>query len=456
MRKYFHLHFALLILSVFTFSPSIAQVEVILKPGPLEGKDAYVNSYYERLDSTQSIIAAAWTYDGTEGIGRSFIQFNLPQLPDSISDFQAFLNLYYDPTSHHVGHGGDNVCKLERIIEHWTEKGVSWHVQPAVNSDNAVFLPASITSNQDYPNIDVTQLVLDMYAHPDSSFGFRLSLVDETIYRSMILASSDHSNPDLWPSLVIRYNTPCDAPIASFKYINYNNAVHFIADSVDNGEYWWSFGNGYFSDLKSPSFIYTQPGTYNVCLSISNNCGTDTYCDTIVVCEETIYGTFTSRTEGNFAYFVSNVLSDKVDLLWDFGDGFITDIDNPAHYYGQPGKYLVCMIAKNYCNQVIFSDSLYILPIQPQVKNSDVIQLYPNPTEGVISISHGGIPAEFKSIRVINFDGTIVLNEGHYRLIKKENGYFCDFTGLESGIYTIHVVTDIGVFTQKAVIIATK
>lgn len=435
---------------------SFAQVEIIIKPGPEEGKDSYVNSYYERLDSTYSFIAAAWTYGGIEGVGRSFIQFDLPQLPDTISNFKAFLNLYYNPTSNHVGHGGDNACKLERIIEHWTESGVSWHQQPAVSPENAVILPASSTSNQSYPNIDVTQLVLDMYANPESSFGFRLSLIEETIYRSMILASSDHKNPELWPSLVIRYNTPCISPVASFKYSNYNSAVQFIADSVDNGEYWWNFGNGYFSDKKSPAFVYTEPGTYNVCLMVSNGCGSDTICDSLIVCKETVYGTFTSKVEGAFSQFTPNIFGDKVELVWNFGDGYYSEVNNPVHYYSQPGKYLVSLIANNYCNQLIYCDSIEILPNQSTIKNSDVVNLYPNPTSGMISINHGETPAEFKSIRIINFDGTIVLNEDHYRLIKKENGYFCDFTGLESGIYTIHVVTDIGIFTQKAVIIATK
>lgn len=443
-------------LCLFLTLKSFAQIEVVIKPGPEEGKDAYVNSWYERNGSTQSFIAAAWTYDGIEGVGRSFIQFNLPELPDSITDFSAHLSLYYDSTSGHVGHGGDNSCKLERVIEDWTETGILWYHQPAVTSENAVILPASTSEDQDYPNIDVTNLVLDMYAHPDSSFGFRLSLLTEEIYRSMILASSDHDDSTLWPSLVISYNNPCDPPHASYSYTNYGNTVQFNPDSIGNVEYWWNFGSGYYSDLESPSLVFTEPGKYNVCLSVTNDCGTDTYCDTIAICNQTASGSFTSESEGNLVHFSPDTQGIKFDLLWDFGDGFLSELDNPTHYFNEAGDYFVCMIAKDLCYQVVYCDSVHIAGPEKKFKSADVINLYPNPTTGLISVTNGTVPAKFLNIRIINFEGTVILNQDHYRLRKTENGYFCDFSGMESGIYTIHVVTDIGIFTQKAVIIATK
>lgn len=162
---------------------TLAQVAIIIKPGTEDSKDAYVNSYYERmLGDTPSFIAAAWTYTGIEGIGRSFIQFDLPELPAEMHNFKATLNFYHNYSSSHVGHGGDNAVKLERIIENWSENDIMWYYQPAVISQNAVILPASTSENQDYPYIDVTQLICDMYTFPESSFGIRMSLLDETIY----------------------------------------------------------------------------------------------------------------------------------------------------------------------------------------------------------------------------------------------------------------------------------
>jgi len=62
--------------------------------------------------------------------------------------------------------------------------------------------------NQDYLNIDVTELITDMVNQPDSNFGFMLKLKNEQTYRSLILASSDHADSTKWPKLKICYTIP--------------------------------------------------------------------------------------------------------------------------------------------------------------------------------------------------------------------------------------------------------
>ena len=47
-----------------------------------------------------------------------------------------------------------------------------------------------------------------MVNDPDSSFGFMLSLEDETYYRALTFASSDDVNPSMRPSLLIIYQIP--------------------------------------------------------------------------------------------------------------------------------------------------------------------------------------------------------------------------------------------------------
>ena len=54
-------------------------------------------------------------------------------------------------------------------------------------------------------NINVTQLVQDMVNNPSSSFGFMISMQDTTIYRRLIFASSDNTNPSKHPMLLVKY-----------------------------------------------------------------------------------------------------------------------------------------------------------------------------------------------------------------------------------------------------------
>lgn len=47
--------------------------------------------------------------------------------------------------------------------------------------------------------------------------------------------------------------------------------------------YAWTFGNGNTSSESNPTVIYDAPGTYEICLSITNPCGTETICQSVAV-----------------------------------------------------------------------------------------------------------------------------------------------------------------------------
>jgi hypothetical protein len=182
------------------------QIVHIIKPGPEDNRDAYLNSVnFYALDTVVSIIASAWTYGGVDGIGRSFIDFPLPEIPENVSNFKAVINLYHNPNSLHTGHYGSNSFKIERIIQAWEPGTLNWTNQPVVTSLSAVVLPTSTTNTQNYTNIDVTSLILDSYENPNSSFGFRISLITEQKYRSVVFGSGDSEDESIRPSLVISY-----------------------------------------------------------------------------------------------------------------------------------------------------------------------------------------------------------------------------------------------------------
>lgn len=42
----------------------------------------------------------------------------------------------------------------------------------------------------------------------------------------------------------------------------------------------WDFGDGNTSDQQDPTHTYTVPASYSVCLTVTNDCGSDTYCGT--------------------------------------------------------------------------------------------------------------------------------------------------------------------------------
>jgi hypothetical protein len=87
--------------------------------------------------------------------------------------------------------------------------------------------------------------------------------------------------------------SPCDTlgidnfPLANFRTDQDTSdylAFYFQDLSAYEPALWaWDFGDGGISQDTSPVHTYTQDGTYEVCLTVSNDNGSQTYCQTLQV-----------------------------------------------------------------------------------------------------------------------------------------------------------------------------
>ncbi len=70
------------------------------------------------------------------------------------------------------------------------------------------------------------------------------------------------------------------APTAAFTPTVNGLSVSFDANaSTGNGNsYTWDFGDGNTSTAQNPTTVYATGGNYTVCLTVTNNCGTDSTC----------------------------------------------------------------------------------------------------------------------------------------------------------------------------------
>lgn len=78
--------------------------------------------------------------------------------------------------------------------------------------------------------------------------------------------------------------TICATPAASFSFTANQFQYAFTDNTPGSNTAWtWDFGDGGTSTLQNPSHTYTANGTYTVCLIVTNSCGADTTCQTVVV-----------------------------------------------------------------------------------------------------------------------------------------------------------------------------
>ena len=224
------------LLSILTFLvlPLLlkAQTSITLQPTPAQGKDAEVFScipcgYSDKNFGTKKDFnALAWLNGGNLTIVRSLIQFDLSSIPANALITGAQLSLYFNSTSLEGYHSGTNASYLQKIIAPWGETTVTWNNQPVTTTTNQVLLPTSTSNTQNYLNINVTNLISDMALNPATNYGFMIKLVNETIMKKMIFASSDHVTASMRPKLVITYTTPLPIALISFEVKNNSDENH--------------------------------------------------------------------------------------------------------------------------------------------------------------------------------------------------------------------------------------
>lgn len=179
---------------------------VFLQPGPDDGIDAVVWNiapemtypHYPELNSL------AWTYHSNPCFMWGYIKFDLSDISPDKNLSRAVLYLSgCESASNGSSESltGANYSVLCRITESWEPETVSWSNQPSFETTGAVLID-SCNTIENYA-IDVTAHVREMIQNPAANFGWILKQQNETYYRKMVFASSDHEDEALRPKLVI-------------------------------------------------------------------------------------------------------------------------------------------------------------------------------------------------------------------------------------------------------------
>jgi hypothetical protein len=186
-----------------------SQTTITLQPGHADGQDAEIWSLQPNTVYADDLVrGVAWTFQGTFGIVRGFLRFDLSSFPVGSEIDSAFLSLYSPHSPHMQFHSGESAAFLRRITTSWDDATVSWNHQPLSTSVHQVDVPKSSADYQDYPHINVTALVCDMVNDPSNSFGFMLILQDEQKYNRISFCASEYPDETKHPKLEIIYHTP--------------------------------------------------------------------------------------------------------------------------------------------------------------------------------------------------------------------------------------------------------
>jgi PKD repeat protein len=137
----------------------------------------------------------------------------------------------------------------------------------------------------------------------------------------------------------------CALPQAVFSYQTNGLTANFYGVSPNAFTYSWTFGDGGIAgNFPIPTHAYTLSGTYNVCLTASNACGSDTKCDSVLVCTAPSANTFTLTA--NATNVTATYVGQGTSTVFNFNDGFATNL-NPC------GSDTVCKNINLFCSSGI-------------------------------------------------------------------------------------------------------
>lgn len=136
--------------------------------------------------------------------------------------------------------------------------------------------------------------------------------------------------------------------------------VSFTNKSVLGDEWLWDFGDGVTSTVIDPKHTYSEPGLYEVTLTVidSNTCNiSDVYRRNILVIDQgkAIFDVKYDRCSDEL--IIDNRSERAYSYAWDFGDGTTSTDENPEHFYDEDGFYTIKLLINedSYCSDTISS-----------------------------------------------------------------------------------------------------
>jgi len=129
--------------------------------------------------------------------------------------------------------------------------------------------------------------------------------------------------------------------------------IRFSVNATGNGiGYLWDFGDGNSSTLAIPPHAYSATGQYTVKLRITDQYGcSDSLVRNLYIRVGLPAADFTMSDSASscspFEVTFTNTSSFYYAQWWDFGDGNTSTLQNPTHYYTNPGVYTARLVVES-------------------------------------------------------------------------------------------------------------
>lgn len=143
----------------------------------------------------------------------------------------------------------------------------------------------------------------------------------------------------------------CSAQFSAFTSAGITYLEADTSSNSGSSVYSWNLGDGNAATGAFVYHTYANPGTYQVCLTVTDtasNCS-DSICQNVVILGggNSCQAAFSYQTSGATQVAFSNQsigVTPNSSYFWDLGDGTTSTAQSPVHSYSAPGTYTVCLV----------------------------------------------------------------------------------------------------------------
>ncbi|NVK28052.1 MAG: PKD domain-containing protein [Flavobacteriia bacterium] len=223
--------------------------------------------------------------------------------------------------------------------------------------------------------------------------------------------------------------------------------------------YLWQFGDGNASQVPSPTHSYTRPGTYKVTLTVSNTSGFDTLSQYITV--NPFYAGYGVEMNGQVVMDDTLYINTPITFndssitasqwTWYFGDGNLSNSQNPTHTYLNTGVYQVTLDAEDStgCRKLVSRSFWLVSGISVEEEIAQSLRVYPNPSSGVFHIASDNVDWSEVTLNLTSMSGELLIHE---RAEANAPIQQMDIAQLPPGVYMLRITSERGWTTVRRII----
>lgn len=247
---------------------------------------------------------------------------------------------------------------------------------------------------------------------------------------------SGYGNSIYLDNIKILNKIDLDAKILEFDSIGCINVpINFYAKSTPAENYIWDFGTGATPQSttgQGPHIVtYSTPGLKEVKLFVNGFNDEDSSILQISI-EPTPNADFAFAENGK--QYLFNSLSEYPGWqhFWTFGDGNVSNEENPIHTYLTSGNYTVVHKVMGYCGESTKNKTIILTAVN-DIENQ--VLIYPNPVTNLLNIkTHKYI----NTIEIIGLNGQKVFSKTYDKV---SDLLELDLSQLPAGMYFIKILT---------------